>query len=33
MTSNRTSNADDLVLLAMKETVLQGMTDRLTETE
>jgi hypothetical protein len=33
MTLNRTSNADDLVLLAMKETVLQGMTDRLTESE
>jgi hypothetical protein len=28
-----TSNADDLVLLAAKETVQQGMIDRLTETE
>jgi hypothetical protein len=33
MTTNKTSNADDLVLLATKGTVLQGTTDRLTETE
>jgi len=32
VTSYMTSNADDLVLLAAKETV-QGMIDRLTETE